>query len=523
MKSNFFHASDAPKQQEPAQKKVDAPKKAAFFHADGRQDTEAPSPVLSAVSDQRSTGPWIRPELISTPSMSPPLLSPNLSSLSSTSPYFSVGAQQNSASRPPSLSNNQNIHLSYRKGVSQIFPNASQLFGARPTPLARSTAGDGELSTVATNGTRRSSESPKVASALKHQKSPSLSSIDSGNTPSARRRSATTIEQDASPSPLMREMKAATLPRVAALQSQSSAFDTSQELSSATLSLDGPLSPTKAVSDFAAEARRERKVLDLEISNSSLLAINSSLEREVRRQKAELKRFRRLSRAGRFSYAPGDRPTRASDGLSVVGEEDEEQGDSYFGPASGLSGMYDDLSDSDDEDDESLTSSVGPTSPSAQSHRERDRLAKDEKRLKVDLERHRELLVQSQAMNQSIKRCTYATEDMIREGRKALEYHVRVSDVKLGGRVLSSHEDDEDITQEIEIEDDQHDDDVEQAKGFLDVWAGIGRPSVESSEGGDRDSGIEADRPPPYAFRRMDTTAGAEDHGRPPGGSSTAL
>ena len=183
-----------------------------------------------------------------------------------------------------------------------------------------------------------------------------------------------------------------------------------------------------------------------------------------------------------------------------------------FGPPSGLSELYDDMSD----DEESLGSSAEPMSP----RRESDRLAKDEKRLQVDLEKHKELLVQSQAMNQSLKRCTYATEEMIREGKKALEYHVRVSDVKLGGRVLSSHDGDgdEDLSQEIEVVHEHHDDGVEQAKGFLDVWAGVGRPSFEGSEGGDRDSGIEVDRPPhtslPLSYKSGDAVA---DSGRPPG------
>jgi len=49
-------------------------------------------------------------------------------------------------------------------------------------------------------------------------------------------------------------------------------------------------------------------VLDLEISNSSLLAINRSLEKEIRKQKAELRRFRRMSRAGVFSADTAGEP-----------------------------------------------------------------------------------------------------------------------------------------------------------------------------------------------------------------------
>jgi hypothetical protein len=43
-------------------------------------------------------------------------------------------------------------------------------------------------------------------------------------------------------------------------------------------------------------------------------------------------------------------------------------------------------------------------------------------------------------MNQSLKRCLGWTEELINEGKKALAYHVRVSDIELGGRVLAPDE-----------------------------------------------------------------------------------
>ena len=287
------------------------------------------------------------------------------------------------------------------------------------------------------------------------------------------------------PSPLAQEVKSISTTQSADPHVGLPSIDTSLGSPGILSRTESGLSPTKPGPDLAAEARRERKVLDLEISNSSLLAINASLEREVRRQKAELKRFRRLSRAGRFSLPPTDRSRAFSEDLSALPEEDEE--DDMFGlPSHSLD--EDDLSD----DEESLVSSSDPLSSSGQ-----DRLAKDEKRLQIDLERHKELLVQSQAMNQSIKRCMYATEDMIQEGKKALEYHVRVSDIKLGGRVLSNHED-VDEPHEIEVEDEipqPDDDNVDQSAGAQHKELGAEHTGFDGSEGGDRDSGIEVDRP----------------------------
>ncbi|KHN95976.1 uncharacterized protein MAM_06081 [Metarhizium album ARSEF 1941] len=198
-----------------------------------------------------------------------------------------------------------------------------------------------------------------------------------------------------------------------------------------------PQSPTKSanlsgsVSELVANARRERKVQDLEITNASLEAINRTLERQLRKQSAELRRYRRLSRSGAFSAASSrvtslaltEPPTDMSD----VDEEDEteleEDADSFD---------ESDLSSNDTVDTEDIMSSSAKLDA---------RRRRDEKRLQLDLTKHQELLVDSQRMNQSLKRCLGFTETLIREGQKALQYHVRVSDIQLGGRVLAPSDD----------------------------------------------------------------------------------
>ncbi|KAI6897756.1 hypothetical protein KC318_g10620 [Hortaea werneckii] len=329
--------------------------------------------------------------------------------------------------------------------------------------------------------------------------------------------------------------------------------DTSlQEMRSPPPAADSTFSPTanKSAAELAADARRERKVLDLEISNSSLLAINASLEREVRRQKSELKRFRRLSRAGRLSTNPLDRSARfSSEGmLSTLGEEEEEDEEgedeeSAFGLPPGFSDDVDDFSE-DTEDEDEDDGRDEPSSPSsAQTRRDSARLAKDEKRLQRDLEKHKELLVQSQRMNQSLKRCMYATEEMMRDGRKALEFSVKVEDVRLGGRILTGHEEDEEGLDdgvadeedegdggdgaEVEVGDEslQSEDNDRAAEDFLKVWQGLGDGrgnagigggahslSAGRSEAGDHDSGIEADR----SGGGLSGQGGMSDSGRPP-------
>ncbi|KAK8122853.1 hypothetical protein PG984_011523 [Apiospora sp. TS-2023a] len=215
----------------------------------------------------------------------------------------------------------------------------------------------------------------------------------------------------------------------------------------------GVQSPTKStheaepISDLVANARRERKVQDLQITNASLEAINRTLERELRKQTAELRRFKRLSRAGRLSLMPVETTKAPSETGSVNGGDEQE--------------VLSDLSegeepedkpeegDSLEDDDDDTASDDGDLSASMLEEKDEKYGRKDEKRLALDLTKHQQLLIDSQKINQSIKRCMDWTEELIKEGRKALEYSVRPHEVEIPGpRVLIPDEDeDEDTTQ----------------------------------------------------------------------------
>jgi hypothetical protein len=170
--------------------------------------------------------------------------------------------------------------------------------------------------------------------------------------------------------------------------------------------------------------------MDLEISNSSLLAINRTLEREMRKQNAELRRFRRLSRSGRLSMAPS---TRSFSGTALSTTSELDEGTSELSS----SRSHDEMSDFSDEDS---VADDGVVSPDTLADHDAKHRAHDEKRFMLDLARHQEFLVDSQKLNQSLKRCLGWTEELIKEGQKALEYHVHVQDVAIGGRVLSPEE-----------------------------------------------------------------------------------
>lgn len=201
--------------------------------------------------------------------------------------------------------------------------------------------------------------------------------------------------------------------------------------------------PSEAVSELIASARRERKVQDLEITNASLEAINRTLERQLRKQTAELRRYRRLSRSGRFSLASGQSSrvgsetlTKPAPGLSDVSEaEDSDDDDEEAEP--------EEEPDSLDDSELSSADSGSPGGTFSPSDRTLARRKRDERRLQLDLSKHQQLLIDSQKINQSIKRCLDWTEVLIKEGHKALEYHVRVSDIRLGGHVLAPPDDDD--------------------------------------------------------------------------------
>lgn len=199
---------------------------------------------------------------------------------------------------------------------------------------------------------------------------------------------------------------------------------------------------TDPLTELVANARREREMQDLQITNGSLEAINRTLERQLRKQTNELRRFKRLARAGRLSSATTGASSRIASG-STVSETPE-------GPLNqlDLSDLSEEDSDPDllDEDDigsemseSESTGSDRAASPITMASRDVRHRRQDEKRLQVDLSKHRQLLVDSQKMNQSIKRCLGWTEELISEGRRALAYQVRVSEDDMGGDAAPEH------------------------------------------------------------------------------------
>lgn len=210
--------------------------------------------------------------------------------------------------------------------------------------------------------------------------------------------------------------------------------------STTTLSLSPKLSPNKLehANELAADARRERKVLDLEISNSSLLAINQTLEREMRKQQAELRRLRRQSHFGRTPQAQSLRS--GSKSIGVLSEIDDSVN---MNRLAGQSSPPSFIEDEEDEDGNDKGTPSNRSFSSSNSHSDDGAIPtshaalQDSRRLYLDYSRHRALLIDSQKLNQSIERCLGRSEDLIAAGKKALDYRVDVHELEsLTGRVL---------------------------------------------------------------------------------------
>ncbi|KAI4647038.1 uncharacterized protein J4E78_009010 [Alternaria triticimaculans] len=489
--SLFFHANDARPHEQPAPVLAPTKKAPAFFYADGRQDEPpakptVPSPPLSSLgrsqpeskffhADSQPESKFFHADSLSERKDRQPILTPPPPTSPDLLPPLEGG--QGGSLRPPSPTKDF-AHLSYRKGASQVRP-----------ALSRGSSGNSALAMLTGSNTPDVSDGPRrrssVASTIKrgHVKSSSLSSIDSVT--SAKK--ASTNEPSAmQPSPLQTENRAS-LPDDAAPTParRYTAFSPVGSPVSASPTRDSKRnsdskSALEMMNELAANARRERKVLDLEISNSSLLAINRSLEKEVRKQKAELRRFRRMSRAGHFSADMASSPPEISaigsgniGDLSDMSEAEEE----------------DETPEEEEEDPEDSESSFdeGALSPSAQLERDEAHRSRDEKRLQLDLSKHREMLNDSQKMNQSLKKCLGWTEQLIKDGQKALEYKVHVSDVKIGGRVLVAEDDDNDAAE------------PQESRGLLSPWSPIHNAIdaldspffPQSDRVIDRDSGID--------------------------------
>lgn len=494
--SKFFHASDVKPSRPTSSSKITQAKGPTFFYANGNtiENNKPTSPTSFTPSFSHSQDNISSkfmyangaPEMRQTPT---PPISRSSGSVVSVAPKAP-------ASRPATNPSSANHTLTQRpnspaKLTSQGPQTSSKPNNAgRPQVLAAPQLGPSPGLRRSSTGTSRNGGHSRTGSLVKGDSlssTPKLISVQMSPDVSP------PITVPSTPAPLT----LASIIQAAEDFAESAESENPDEVGSGLQSPTKSTNSAEPINELVANARRERKVQDLQITNASLEAINRTLERQLRKQTTELRRFRRLSRAGRLSL-----PTTISGRTSL---------DTFSEHAIGTM----DLSDLDEQseldkvekeekekkedeeeagEDSSLESdsASGSLSPSIVAERDAKHRRRDEERLQVDLSKHQQLLIDSQKINQSIKRCLNWTEELINEGKKALEYHVRASDVELGGRVLVvdplDDEDDRPITS-----DGSRDDTSSMLDEILDEKSleGAGRLAGWNFERQDRDSGIE--------------------------------
>ncbi|KAJ4393888.1 hypothetical protein N0V93_003104 [Gnomoniopsis smithogilvyi] len=432
--SKFFYASDASKGTQshpPARAPTSQPRGPTFFYANGNNlppQTSSPnmvsSPLLSPTLAASPPDPVASKFMYAngTPDLKPSLMNSSTGSAVSSSSRAPLVRAGSGPQREPSPSKPMSQpHLPTPSAPGPSIAERRSVFASTP-----------QLGQNSPNLRRISADAPPRKSSG-HSRSGSLVA----EPPSVTRiLAASPPNVSPLPSPL-----AFTNPglSMASVLEAAEAFDDHDDTSSLVSSVTSPKSATGSgsgsgtadpLTELVANARRERKVQDLQITNASLEAINRTLERQLRKQTNELRRFKRLSRAGRLAgsrvVSDATSASETAEGplnqlnLSDLSEEDSE-----------LDPLDDDLESELSESDSTGSAEASPITMASRDVRHR---RQDEKRLQVDLSKHRQLLVDSQRMNQSIKRCLGWTEELISEGRRALAYQVRVSEVDIGGR-----------------------------------------------------------------------------------------
>ncbi|KAI1806329.1 hypothetical protein F4811DRAFT_160939 [Daldinia bambusicola] len=482
IESKFFHASDAKPPRPLSSSKPAQAKGPTIFYANGNTVENKPShptpfaPVLGHSQDSLSSKFMYAngtPEMRSSPT---PPVSRSSGSTVSTAPR---PPSNRPAINPPASSHTQAQRpaspAKFSSQGSQVSSKTTNIPSGRPPALSTPQL-------APSPGLRRSSTGLSRTSG--HSRTGSLVKLDHSSTtpkPTSSRVSPETsppITVPPTPAPLT----LASIIQAAEDFAENEECASPDEAPSGLQSPTNPANPTEPVNESVANARRERKVQDLQITNASLEAINRTLERKLRKQTSELRRYQRLSRSGRLSTASTVVESQTSlkgaseQGLGVIDLSDLDENSEAEELEKEME-MEEELSDSD-----SVNESL---SPSVVAERDAKHRKRDEERLHLDLSKHQQLLVDSQKINQSIRRCLDWTEVLINEGKKALEYRAPIVGVELGGRVLAPDEEEDRPSTANSISDNT----IEFDGKFLDdpiSLAGWG-----GSERQDRDSGIE--------------------------------
>lgn len=162
------------------------------------------------------------------------------------------------------------------------------------------------------------------------------------------------------------------------------------------------MAPTPKVTNAndTRTARAERKIMDLEISNTALLTINKFLEKKIKKQEREYEHLQSYVQSGEFL-----------EGISF--DTDSENDDD----------------DDNEENKENIIVNLGISDNQAQPEPKGHQTTLDEKTRKAReiSDAHIEFLKQSDRTNRILQKCLVVTETLLKEAQSCLETNNNVS------------------------------------------------------------------------------------------------
>lgn len=158
------------------------------------------------------------------------------------------------------------------------------------------------------------------------------------------------------------------------------------------------------------QARSDRKMQDLEISNASLMSVNKYLERKLRSQAKEIQ-YLKFSSSG-----PGTEITRFDSDI-----DSEEEDSDNFNPDES---MEDDLEREEFEHTDQTPAEV--------------ELANKTKLIEQRMQSHIKFLESSEKVNKMMRNCLLISDSLLQQATKSLEYEVDPSDLKYGLQISTN-------------------------------------------------------------------------------------
>lgn len=148
------------------------------------------------------------------------------------------------------------------------------------------------------------------------------------------------------------------------------------------------VAPSCGVATDAVRARAQRKIMDLEISNTALLSINKYLEKRLKRQEKEYEHLQSYVQSGEFLEG-------------IVFDESESE------------------DDDDDDDDDNLDGGSHELNREDYSHA--DSIDEKTRKAREISNAHIEFLKQSDKTNRILQKCLLVTETLLKEAQTCLD------------------------------------------------------------------------------------------------------